>query len=329
LRTRKRKRACRLMIERSTLGIFAGAGFAKWAAGLPIASELFDSEIEPFGSRDPQRAQTVHRARAAWLEQHPDGTSEQFIAYAMAHGERLRTAAIWYITRRVSEPYIWQEWHAGRWRRHVLMIDENRKYERPGVTRTRDFLLHLRTALSGIITTNYDLLVEYALGTQLFNYGRLHEVLSGRGAYPVSQWRNPVTLRGQISLAKVHGSISWTEVGKHTDGRGGITGKALIVAPTPEKTPPPELKFEWQLAGDILQRSKRLIVFGFAFNPFDEALLRHLGQHGQDLEQVILVDPAPKIDRAKALWPHASLRILPAPLENEDLEAWNVSLNQP
>ncbi len=166
----------------------------------------------------------MHRARAAWIEQHPDGNSEQFVAYALAQGERLRAAVIWYITRRVSEPYIWQEWHAGhagRWRRHVLMIDENRKYERPGVTRTRDFLLYLRNSLSGIVTTNYDLLVEYALGTQLFNYGRLNEDLSGRGAYPVSQWRNPVTLRGQIPLAKVHGSISWTEVGKHTDGRGG------------------------------------------------------------------------------------------------------------
>lgn len=269
----------------------------------------------------------MHRARAAWIEQHPDGTSEQFVAYALAQGERLRAAVIWYITRRVSEPYIWQEWHAGhagRWRRHVLMIDENRKYERPGVTRTRDFLLYLRNSLSGIVTTNYDLLVEYALGTQLFNYGRLNEDLSGRGAYPVSQWRNPVTLRGQIPLAKVHGSISWTEVGKHTDGRGGITGDALIVAPTPEKTPPLELKFEWQLAGDILRRSKRLLVFGFAFNPYDEALLRHLGQHGQDLEQVILVDPAPKIDCAKALWPHASVRVPPAPLENEGLEAWKL-----
>ena len=276
------------MSKAASLGVFVGAGFAKWAAGLPLASELFDLEIEPFGPRDAQRVQTVRHAREAWLEQHPDGTSEKFIAHARAHDEKLYTAVIWYIVRRLSEPYIWQEWHAGRSRRHVLMIDENRKYQRPGVKRARDLLLHLRSTLSGIITPNYDLLVEYAFGTRLFNYGRPSEVLSGRGAYPVSQWRNPVTLRGTIAVAKVHGSISWDKAGRHTDGRGGITGNALIVAPTPEKTPPPELAFEWELARDILQGSRALLVFGFAFNPYDEALLTHLRQHGRNLEHVIL-----------------------------------------
>ena len=310
------------------LGVLVGAGFAKWAAGLPIASELFNSEIEPFGHRDAQRAQLVHRARDAWLAQHPDGTSEEFIAHALAQDEKLRTAVAWYIMRRLSEPYIWQEWHAGRWRRHVLMIDENRKYQRPGVTRARDLLLHLNSALTGIITPNYDLLVEYALGTQLFNYGRPNEVLSGRGAYPVSQWRNPVTLRGPIVVAKIHGSISWDKAGRHTDGRGGITGNALIVAPTPEKKPPPELAFEWELAGDILLRSRALLVFGFAFNPYDEALLAHLRQHGRNLEQVILVDKNPKNDRASALWPHARLRALSPPPENEDLGPWIANLHR-
>src|SRR5262249_52164727 len=152
-------------------------------------------------------------------DQHPNGTSEEFIAHAIAHKE-LRSAVIWYITRRLSEPYIWQEWHAGRNRRHVLMIDENRKLQRPGVTRARDFLLRLPFQISGIITPNYDLLVEYALGTKLFNYGSPNEVLSGRGAYPLSRWRNPVTLRGPIALAKVHGSISWDRTAKYTDGRG-------------------------------------------------------------------------------------------------------------
>ena len=316
------------MSKAASLGVFVGAGFAKWAAGLPLASELFDLEIEPFGPRDAQRAQTVRHAREAWLEQHPDGTSEKFIAHARAHDEKLYTAVIWYIVRRLSEPYIWQEWHAGRSRRHVLMIDENRKYQRPGVKRARDLLLHLRSTLSGIITPNYDLLVEYALGTRLFNYGRPSEVLSGRGAYPVSQWRNPVTLRGTIAVAKVHGSISWDKAGRHTDGRGGITGNALIVAPTPEKTPPPELAFEWELARDILQRSRALLVFGFAFNPYDEPLLTHLRQHGRNLEHVILVDKNPKNDGARALWPHVSLRALSPPLENEDLGAWSANLHR-
>src|SRR5579872_2906738 len=290
------------MSDAGSLGILLGAGFSKWAANLPLAGELFDLEIEPFGPMDAQKAETVHRARETWLKEHQGGTSEEFIAYALVHDDRLRTAVIWYITRRLSEPYIWKEWHAGRCRRHVLMIDENRKYQRAGVTRARDLLLRLSTRLSGIVTPNYDLLIEYALGTQLFNYGRPNEILSGRGAYPVSQWRNPVTLRGSVALAKIHGSISWDKSGKHTDGRGGITGNALIVAPTPEKIAPLELAFEWELAGAILRRSKTLLVFGFAFNPYDEALLAHLRQHGQNLEHVMLVDKSPRHNRASAMW---------------------------
>jgi hypothetical protein len=221
--------------DRGSLGILVGAGFAKWAAGLPIASELFDFEIEPFGPRDMQRMQTVRLAWDSWLEQYPHCISEEFVSHAMAHDERLHTAVIWYITRRLSEPYIWQEWHSGRSRRHVLMIDENKKYERPGVSRVRNLFLPLSLRLSGIIIPNYDLLIEYGLGTGLFNYGRPNEILTGRDPYPVPQRRNPVRLRGTISVAKVHDSISWDNADKYTDGRRGLTGNALIVAPIPEK----------------------------------------------------------------------------------------------
>src|SRR5215210_3488374 len=84
------------------------------------------------------------------------------------------------------------------------------------------FLLGVGPDVSGVLTTNYDLLVEYAFGTKLFNYGHRGEVLLGPGSYPVSQWRNPVTLTGPISIAKMHGSISWDERGRYTDGRRGL-----------------------------------------------------------------------------------------------------------
>ena len=58
-------------------------------------------------------------------------------------------------------------------------------------------------SVGGIVTLNYDLLVEYALGSRGFNYGAIGEVLRGRGPYPVSLWRNPVALSGRIPLAKL------------------------------------------------------------------------------------------------------------------------------
>lgn len=306
-----------------------GAGFSKWAAGLPVAAELFDFEIEPFGVRDDRKIKLLRRAKHVWDQEHAEGMVEQFIGHMLAESLEMRTAVSWYIVRRVSEPYIWKKWHAGKWRRHVLMIDENRKFERPGVTSARDFLYRMRPFLSGIITTNYDLLVEYALGTRLFNYGQPGEVLTGRGAYPVSQWRSPVTLQGSIRLAKMHGSISWDLEGRYTDGRRGITGNALIVAPTPEKTAPVDLASEWKLGARILRESARLLVFGFAFNPYDEALLNHLKQYGCNIEHVVVVDKSHRPDRVAAIWPQAHLCLFPPPpQEGPEQEAWFAGLDR-
>jgi len=306
-----------LMAKATRLSLLLGAGFSKWAAGLPVAAELFDFAIESFGVRDDRKIEVVRLAKSAWEQEHAEGLVEQFIAHALADSPNIRTAVSWYIVRRLSEPYIWKEWHAGKWRRHVLMLDENRKNERAGVTRARDFLVRLSPLLSGVLTTNYDLLVEYALGTKLFNYGQLGEVLTGRGAYPLSQWRNPVTLQGSIALAKMHGSISWDLEGRYTDGRRGITGNALIVAPTPEKTAPATLASQWELASLILEKSTSLLAFGFAFNPYDEALLNHLQEHGCNIKHVIVVDKDPKPDRVRRIWPEAHVWVLPPPSEDD------------
>ena len=308
------------------LTLLLGAGFSKWAAGLPVASELLDLQIEPFGVREETRLRWVNRLIDDWRSGHPGASAEQFISHTLrTGGERDRKAVLWYIVRRLSEPYIWTEWHCGRWRRHVLMIDENRKSERDGVKAARRFLLRtLGGGAAGIVTTNYDLLVEYALGTGLFNYGCRGERLTGRGPYPVSQWRNPVTLTGTIRLAKVHGSISWDEAGeRYTDGRRGLTGNALIVAPTPDKAPPPALAGQWELSSRILAAASRLLVFGFAFNPYDEALLEHLRSNGARTDRVALVDISPRPDRAKQVWPHAEVQaIAPPPEGTEELSRW-------
>lgn len=311
------------MTRRTDLAVLLGAGFSKWAAGLPVATELFDFQVEPFGKQEDNKLRFVRQLKAAWDNQRPDATAEQFIAHALAGPPRDRSVVLWYIVRRLSEPYIWTEWHAGRWRRHVLMIDENRRLERPGVTRARDFLVKFGHDITGVLTTNYDLLVEYAFGTKLFNYGHRGEVLLGRGAYPVSQWQNPVALTGPVSIAKMHGSISWDGRGRYTDGRRGLTGNALIVAPTPEKSPPAQLTSVWQLGGRILEQSSRLLVFGFAFNPYDVALLCHFATHGRELEKVMLVDINPNLDGAKQVWPHSEVRTIPPPPESSiELAEW-------
>ena len=57
---------------------------------------------------------------------------------------------------------------------------------------------------------------------------------------------------------------------------GGSRVKPSSLLLTPEKSVPDSLRETWNLAAGILSRSDRLLVFGFAFNPYDAALLEHL-----------------------------------------------------
>ena len=299
--------------------VLLGAGFSCWAARLPVAAKLFDFAIDPFGPREAGKLARVRALKERWDDAHPGGEAEQFIGDTLQMADRHRRDLLWYVARRLSEPFIWVEWHAQRWRRHVFVIDESRA-PKPGAALITSMAC---SACSGIVTTNYDMIVEYALTTRGFNYGSPGERLVGRGPYPVSQWQNPVILRGSTPLAKIHGSISWDHGARYTDGRRALTGNALIVAPTPEKQPPGELVTVWALAERILRQADRLLVFGFAFNPYDLAVLRLLRDAGEKLRNVLLVDIDPPVQRAAKLWPDADVQATPPPPAGSDaIAAW-------
>jgi len=312
------------------LSLFLGAGFSKWAVNLPVANELFDYNTKPFGPREKRKLETVKVLKANWDSTHPEGLTEQFISDALKLPLPDRKSILWYITRRLSDPFIWVEYHSQRWRRHVLMIDENRKSSIQGVVKARNFLQGFSGfLLEGIITTNYDMLVEYALGTRGFNYGVPNQTLIGRGPYPLSCWNNPVRLTGKTKLAKIHGSISWDNKNLYSDGRCGLTGNALIVPPTQEKILPPTLKFAWKLAESILKRSTHLMVFGFSFNSYDEPTLVLLKSARGNLESIILVDVEPKVAEARKVWPNALISVcMPPPEGQNQLHNWKKLLTK-
>jgi hypothetical protein len=285
---------------------------------------VVDFAVEPFGVREQKKLSRLKELKTEWDAANPGGHAEQFMANLLLSRDlQNREDVLWYVVRRLSEPYIWQGFKAGRIRRHVLMIDENRRLNRMGVRIAADFIAQCKSKLCGVITLNYDLLIEYALGSRGFNYGKMGEILKGRGPYPVSQWRNPVTLTGEIHLAKLHGSISWDKGSRYTDGRRGLTGKALIVAPTPEKRPPNELRDQWDLSTRILNKASRILVFGFAFNDYDEAVLTHLRESGKNLEEAAIVDICSREDAARHLRPKSNIRSFQPPSEKlEEIQAW-------
>lgn len=308
--------------------LFLGAGYSKWAVNLPLVNELFDLNIGIFNKTDSKRIELVKSLKFNWDKENPKGNDEKFITYALNLPIKQKKAVLWYITRRLAEPFIWEEFHSQRWRRHVLMIDEYRKWQVNGLREASSFLQGFAGfSLAGIITTNYDMVIEYALGTKNFNYGVMDQVLSGRGAYPVSTWRKPVILTGEAKLVKIHGSISWDENNFYTDGRRGITGNALIVPPTERKQFPESVRQIWQLAVEILEQTRQLLVFGFAFNTYDQTVYNLLMSHGGNIESVLLVDIKPNLDTVKKLWPKASITwCQPPPDGNDVIRLWKGTL---
>src|SRR5207245_1987356 len=140
----------------------------------PVANQLFDFAIRPDGSREERKLRFVHATKEDWDKDNPDGPVEQFIAFALTLPRDERECVVWYITRRLSEPFIWREYAWQRQRRHVLMFDENRRFEINGVLRAKHFLDNFPAeVMTGIVTTNYDTLIEYAFGTGVFNYGTI------------------------------------------------------------------------------------------------------------------------------------------------------------
>ena len=298
----------------SKVVLFLGAGFSSWSADLPTAKDLFNFTIQPFGKRESNRLRQVILLKRSWDKDNPHGQPEHFIEWVTKNlSEEEKHQVLWYVVRVLSEPFIYSEFHAGRERRHVLEIDENRKYNIKGVASAQRFLGKFSQRLGGIITTNYDMLVEYALGTKGFNYGVPKEVLSGRGPYPVSQWLHPVTLTGQLPLAKIHGSVSWDGQNHYSEGRRGLTGKALIVAPAASKDIPDSLKPAWSLAKQILRNSSRIAIFGFGFNRYDRAVWDLLRSTSESMNSVLLISTTSRRAEAQEIWEDAVITEAPPP----------------
>ena len=104
------------------LSLLFGAGFSKWAINLPVGKELFDFTITPWKT-EQKKLKKVKLLKKAWDDSNPRGLAEQFISHALTLEEADRRAVLWYVVRRLSVPFVWEEYHSGRMRRHILMID--------------------------------------------------------------------------------------------------------------------------------------------------------------------------------------------------------------
>lgn len=288
--------------------LFLGAGFSKWAFDLPLVNQLFDFDIKTTTEAESKKLELIKNDWTAWREENPDCSPEKFVHWSLVKSSHRKSRVIWYVNRRLSEPFMTRI----RGSYSAAMFDERIVRENEKIIQLKSFFAKLvDSGLHGIITCNYDTIVECTLGTSGFNYGVIGEQLTGRGKNPQFPWQNAhVKVTGTIPLVKLHGSLSWESGFKFTSGKPGRMGTALIVPPAPEKTPPTELKDVWEFGKQLLLKTDCIVCFGFAFNPYDAALLTFLREHSSNIRKVVLIDPFPKLEQVKLLWGNAHIEVL-------------------
>jgi len=250
--------------------LLAGAGFSKWSCQLPLVSELFDFSIHPDNATEQRRLERLIEIYDYWRSSHANDHAEAFIGFAKGPTSKFNLVN-WYITRRLTEPFI-----VVGTRRYTWYINSHYPRKHEGIVqanRILDLLSDYGTL--DVVTTNYDMVIEYALSTRGFNYGLAGEQI-GFKPYPYPQ---PVHVTGLIKVIKLHGSISWSLQRKFPDLRCGLTGKCLIVPPIAGKTPPRQLQDQWSFAKKIISQCDVLVVFGFSFNEYDQTVRQFFTQH--------------------------------------------------
>ncbi len=305
--------------------LFLGAGFSKWAIGLPLASELFDFKIDPYGNRENKRLQLLQQQKCEWDSNHPHGLAEDFISHCLGQEGTVNRDIRWYIGRRLIDPCIAKTHRLQGSGRHTLAFDETEKNLVPGIAKAQQFFeLMGGPGLVGVVTTNYDLVVELALGTHGFAYETPGESLAGSSKpFPTSpRYQNP-QLKGPIPYAKLHGSLSWDNEKRYADGRCALTGKAMIVPPTRSKVIPRSLRGIWEMADDILRTSTGIIFFGFSFNPADLEVLQLLYRSNEQCSRVLIIDPRPNVSQANCIWKEAEIEsCLPPQTSSWAIKSW-------
>lgn len=304
--------------------LILGAGWSA-AAGLPLANQLFERSADLSG-RDSE----VIDAYEKWQHEHPNSSSEQFVAYAYDGGtekvfRRLPGSPIFhwddpqleldltgtvrryglgwsdvaaYLQRRLAAPSLPQRLDSGvRYRPELL-----RRTPSAAQAEFWNWLLD-QILVRAIVTTNYDLTTEQTVGISLnaiagspgFYYAGIQNTV-----HPLSSGfdrGSDPSPTGLIPLAKLHGSLNWSltdnRVEVYPDLRPAFRngGDAAIIPPLPEKPVPWWLAPVWDQARAELAAADEWVVVGYSLPPYDYEINWLLADSARDVRCIRIYDP--------------------------------------
>jgi SIR2-like domain len=196
----------------------------------------------------------------------------------------------------------------------------------------REFLRGIgKSILIGILTTNYDLVVEKILGPASngrlggFKYCDDEEALTGRHSVS-SRWTyGPVKITGRVPLLKLHGSLNWAvesgnKIVKYIDARPSRGRRYSALIGPPEGSERRHLLDEiWHNAGRVLRQANIWIFCGYSLPDYDHDVLQLIRANAAMDQRVIVMDQAPKAVCGKLQAILESSRIVVGPPLTADL----------
>lgn len=293
----------------SPVALFLGAGFSVcW--GLPVTKDLlppvkdaWEKIIKGFPARHRKVAE---RVREHWIEHHvrcSDSVDE--FARMLQTDELVRRSltlddlAQFLAIRLAVEQSTEREFRRSRqFTRHH--IRRQRKID-PSYSAVTEGLSG--SQLTGIVTTNYDLVIEKILGPRPcgrlggFNYGDPEQPVIGSHQLSTQDWYKVTTITGAVPLLKLHGSLNWAysdtqPVDVYVDCKPSLRQlRPLVVPPRANSFDNHFLEQVRQRASEVLKAAEVWVFCGYSLPPYDADVSSLLRSSGTNLRRVVIFDP--------------------------------------
>lgn len=287
-----------------------GAGYS-FAAGLPLTSSLFDTEVSIVSDRSRKQFEAVWADYSRWQGKNPDRYLEEYLTeiyLSERSGLLFDNVPFAYIVNLISAVLA-----SPRTKRdNQINPRYSSRLTTPSWNKSHENFWRVTTSVFselGIITTNYDLFIERSLRHRRmkrgfgigFHYGGIKHPQLAKGIplpFTVTDQQRVVELKGEIPLFKLHGSLNWAVaqsgvIELFQDVRPAFRekGKAAIVPPITEKAAPSWLKPIWHEAEALLSEAQIWIVCGYSLPSYDIAMNQMLKRTSKNTKTIFILDP--------------------------------------
>jgi SIR2-like domain len=286
------------------VALFLGAGFSKhW--GMPLASEIMDfSDLHSRSWPGLWQKSLVGKVERAWIamRNEHDGVVDEFARLLQTSPSDDLTFDEFakFIALRFSA----QHWHVGTANVTRWGTGDHIRKQRNISAGYSQLLQALRNVvITGIVTTNYDLVVEKLLGPRStgrlggFNYGNRGEPLKGRHQLSSTWGYGPISVDGAVSLLKLHGSLNW--------GRSPTGNITKYIDTTPSRgrryeavlLPPGGSTADFILsdivnkARAVLRNADTWLFCGYSMPSYDQDIVNLLRESTRSLGRIVTLGP--------------------------------------